>query len=66
MTVTDIDIWRSAQQMDEQFGDHAPIECAMRADQFGEQNDYAGQALWIKIKAAAEELLKDKPDGEVH
>lgn len=63
---SDIDIWRSAQQLIKQFGDDAPIECAMRADRFGEKNDYAGQAVCIKIKAAAEELLRDKPDGEVH
>lgn len=63
---SDLDIYRSAKQLIDQFGEDAPIEAAMRADQFGERNDYAGYAVWVKIKAAVEELLKDKPEGEVH
>lgn len=62
----DIDIWRAASELIKRHGDLAPIEAAMRADQFGEKNDYAGYAAWVKIKAAAEELLRDKPDSKIH
>ena len=63
---SDLDIYRSAKQLIDQYGEDAPTEAAMRADQFGAQNNYAAYATWVKIKAAAKELLKEQPDAEVH
>ena len=63
---SDIDIWRSAQQMVDQFGEFAPIECAIRADDFLDKGDFEGEALWRKIMAAAEHLLEEVPKGEAH
>ena len=64
--VTEVDIWRSAPQIVDQFGDAAPNECAKRANQFFGRSDFAGYAVWVKIRAAAIELLNEEPQGPVH
>ena len=66
--VTDLDIYRSANELIKQHGDAADIEAAMRADECLAASDMEGEAVWIRIVKAIEELLsKERPDdAEVH
>jgi hypothetical protein len=60
----DIDIYRSAQALNNQHGSDAPIQAAMRADAMLEARDVEGQAVWRRILAAVDELVSaDRPEG---
>ncbi len=65
---SDLDIYRSANELIEQHGEDAPIEAAMRTDELMETGDMDGRAVWLRIVRAIEELLsKERPDdAEVH
>ena len=65
---SDLDIYRSANELIKQHGDAADIEAAMRADARLAVRDMEGQAVWLRIVKAVEELLaKERPDdAEVH
>ncbi len=65
---SDLDIYRSANELIKQHGDAADIEAAMRADELMEAGDMEGRAVWLRIVKAIEELLsQERPDGaEVH
>ncbi len=65
---SDLDIYRSANELIEQHGDAADIEAAMRADERLAAGDMEGEAVWLRIGRAIEELLsEERPDGaEVH
>ncbi len=69
--IGEADIWRSAAQIIKRYGEDAPLEAApleaaMRADAMLEAGDLDGQAVWKRIKKAAAELLRERPDGLVH
>ncbi len=69
MSVTsELDIYRSAHELIEQYGDAADIEAAMRADELMEAGDLEGVAVWKRIVKAIEELQsQERPDdAEVH
>ncbi len=62
---SDLDIYRSANELIEQHGDAADIEAAMRADERLAAGDMEGEAVWLRIGKAVEELLpKERPEGE--
>ena len=62
-----MDIWRSAAKLlIFQHGDRAPIEAAMRADQMLDAGNMEGKLVWLRIKAAVEQLLSKVPEGPVH
>ena len=65
---SELDIYRSANELIKQYGDAADIEAAMRADARLAAGDMEGEAVWLQIVKAIEELLsKERPDGaEVH
>ncbi len=65
---SDLDIYRSANELIKQFGDAADIEAAMRADELMEAGDMEGVAVWGRIVKAIEELLSEErpDDAEVH
>ncbi len=65
---SDLDIYRSANELIEQHGDAADIEAAMRADECLAAGDMVGEAVWLRIvKAIAELLSKERPDdAKVH
>ena len=65
---SDLDIYRSAHELIKQHGKDAPIHAAMRADELMEVGDMEGEAMWLRIVKAIEELLSgERPDGaEVH
>ncbi len=62
---SDIDTYRSANELIKQYGEAADIEAAMRADELKGAGDMDGRAVWLRIGKAIEELLaKERPDGE--
>ncbi len=65
---SDLDIYRSANELIKQRGDAADIEAAMHADELVEAGDMEGRAVWLRIMKAIEELLSEErpEDAEVH
>jgi len=65
---SDLDTYRCAHLLIERYGDDAPIEAAMRADELMEVGDMEGRAVWLRIVKAIEELLSEErpADAEVH
>ncbi len=65
---SDIDIYRSANELIKQHGEVADIEAAMRADERLAAGDMEGEAVWLRIVKAIEELQsQERPAGaEVH
>ncbi len=65
---SDLDIYRSANEFIKQFGDAADIEAAMRADECLAAGDVEGEAVWLRIVKAVEELQSEErpDDAEVH
>ncbi len=52
---SDLDIYRSANELIKQHGDAADIEAAMRADERLAAGDMEGEAVWLRIVKAIEE-----------
>ncbi len=65
---SNFDIYRSANDLIKQHGEDAPIEAAMRADECLAAGDMEGEAVWLRIVKAVEELLSEErpDDAEVH
>ncbi len=65
---SDLDIYRSANELIKQHGDAADIEAAMKADECLAAGDMEGEADWLRILKAVEELQsQERPDdAEVH
>ena len=65
---SDLDVYRSANELIKQHGDAADIEAAMRADELAADGDMDGEAVWLRIvKAIGELLSKERPgDAKVH
>ncbi len=65
---SDLDIFRFAHELIKQHGDAADIEAAMRADGCLAAGDMEGEAVWLRIVKATEELpSKERPaDADVH
>ena len=60
---SDLDIYRSANELIKQHGEAADIEAAMRADECLAAGDMEGEAVWLRIGKAVEELQsKERPD----
>jgi hypothetical protein len=64
--VDDLDIWRSAKTLIDNYGDDATIHAAMRADELLAQGDLDGAGTWRRVLDAVKELERTKPDGTVH
>ena len=56
--ISDLDIWRSANELIKQFGDTADVEAAARADAFLDKDDLDGQRVWLRILKAIDEMQK--------
>ena len=54
VTVSDLDVYRSAKLFVDRHGDEAPIHAAMRADAMLENGDLDGAAVWRRIVTAVE------------
>ena len=57
---SDIDTCRSANELIKQYGEAADIEAAMRADELMDAGDMEGEAVWLRIVKAIEELLSEE------
>jgi hypothetical protein len=59
---TDLDIFRSAKVLVDQYGDGASLHAAQRADEMLDGGEFDGQATWLRIYAAVVEMLRDRPE----
>ncbi len=60
--IRELDIYRAANLLIQQYGEEAPIHAAMRADAMLDKGDMEGRSVWLRIVRAVEELLsKDRP-----
>jgi hypothetical protein len=64
--ISDLDIWRAAALMVKRHGNAAGLEAARRADELLAQGDTEGQAVWLRIVRAIQELQRTEPEGAVH
>ena len=58
---SDLDIYRTANELIKQHGDDAPIQAAMRADEMLEKGDLDGKRVWLRIMKAVDEMLAKEP-----
>ena len=54
--ITDIDIWRCAQLMINNYGEEAALEATVMADDFFSKGNIKAQRVWLRIVGAIEEL----------
>jgi hypothetical protein len=62
--VDDRDIWRAANFLVQQHGEHARLRAAQRADELLERGDMDGRREWQRIHTAIAELLRDRPGDD--
>ncbi len=60
--ITDLEIYRAANQLVKRYGGDAGFEAAKQADAMIERGDLEGQRVWQRILKAVDELQRDKPD----
>ena len=60
--MTDKDIWTAAGLLIKEYGEHAAVIAAQRADAFLEQGDMDGRGVWLRIMRATAALI-DAPDS---
>ncbi len=58
---SDLDIYRSANELINQYGEVADIEAAMRTDECLASGDMEGEAVWLRIGKAIKELQRTRP-----
>ncbi len=63
---SDLDIFRSANELIKQHGDAADIDAAMRADERLAAGDMEGEAVWLRIVKAVEELRQREPGDRAY
>ncbi len=62
---SNLDIYRAAHLLIERYGDDSPIEAALRADELMEAGDMEGEAVWLRILKAINELLSEERPADV-
>ena len=60
--VSDLEVYRAANQLIQRYGQDAELEAAMRADAMIEQGDPEGLAVWKRILKAVDDLQRDRPN----
>ena len=60
--IADIDIWRCAALMINNYGDTADIEAASEADAMLAEGDIDGQRVWMRIAKAIDDLMSVRTD----
>ncbi len=63
---SDINVYRSTNELIKQYGEDAPVEAALRADELMEAGDMEGVTVWKLILTAIEELLSEEPPSDEH
>lgn len=65
--ISDRDIYTAANIMIKRYGDDAATQAAMRADEFGADNNIDGQLHWLRILKAIQTLQRARaPDEAVN
>ena len=59
--IPDLDIWRCAALMVNNYGEEAELEAAAMADDFLAKGNIEAQRVWLRILNAIEELRTVKP-----
>ena len=59
--IPDIDIWRCAQLMLNNYGDEAALEAAATADEWLAKGNIDAQHVWLRIARAIDDLQTVKP-----
>jgi hypothetical protein len=62
-TISEIDVWRAAQQMIEIYGEDAGWQAALRADHLLEEGDSGGFNVWVRIVKSIKALQQDMPSA---
>ena len=62
--IPDLDIYRAAKLLIDQYGKDAAIRGAERADKFLEEGGMKGATIWRAILGAIEELQRERGPGE--
>ncbi len=61
--ISNLDIFRSANEFVKQHGEDAPIHAAMRTDAMLDKGDLGGYAVWKRRLRAVEGLQKTEPES---
>ena len=61
--ISDLDIYRAANVIIEQYGKDAPIHATKCADAMREAGDPDGSAMWKRILRVIEELQRKAPES---
>jgi hypothetical protein len=65
VTPSNLDIYRSAKLLIDQYGDGASLHAANRCDEMLDAGDLDGRAVWSRIYEAVLELSRTEPgEGE--
>ncbi len=64
MPVRDLDIWRAAKQLLEDYQEAARREAIKRVADAREVGDKGTEAVWVRIAQAVTELQKKQPDND--
>ena len=59
--ISDLEIYRAANQLVKRHGEDAEFEAAKQADAMIERGDPEGLAVWKRILRAVDELLRTEP-----
>ena len=59
--ITDLEIYRAANQLVKRYGPDAEFHAAERADAMLEACDIEGRRVWMQILKAVDELLSKEP-----
>jgi hypothetical protein len=59
--IRDLEVWRSAQQIIDQYPEEPELVACQRADEAWEAADISNFALWMRIAKAVQELVRTKP-----
>ncbi len=63
--VTEIDVYRTANEYIKQYGENATVHAAMKVDEMLEKADFDGQSVWLRVIKAIDELQSEVvPDGD--
>ncbi len=63
---SDLDIFRTANELIREHGEDATLEAAMRANAMLEKGDLEWQVVWKRIVRVVEEIQRtNRPSGEV-
>jgi len=64
-TMSQLDVYRTAKELIDQYGDEAPLIANMRADALSARHDVAAAAMWLGVMRAIKVLTSKRRGGEI-